>query len=339
MRVREAVGGRSRTDISFVEAPVITAVIVSYNTRDMTLECLRALAAAARPLSLETWVVDNASTDGSVEAVEQAALPSVQVIANLKNLGFGAANNQAMWRARGEFILLLNSDAFLDVGALKVLTEHLRNHPEVGAVGPRLRYVDGTPQVSCYCFPTPLRAWIENLGLARFFARFPRWEDLAKWDHRTAREVDFIIGACLLVRRCVWEEVGGFDESFFLYSEETDWQRRMHTAGWRIAFTPEATAVHLAGGSGAKDKVRINQHFFTSLDYYVRKHHGLPGLISFRLAMTVGSFVRAIWWSGRSLFAGQRTRAFAKARLHWWLVFRQATRLPPAVPRNAALAA
>ena len=337
--MREVLGGRGRAGITFVETPSITAVIVSYNTRDMTLECLRALAEAARPLCLETWVVDNASTDGSVEAIERAALPGVQVIANLKNVGFGAANNQAMWRARGEFILLLNSDAFLDVGALGVLLDHLRNHPEAGAVGPRLRYADGTSQVSCYRFPTPLRAWIENLGVARFFSWHPQWEDLAKWDHRTARDVDFVIGACLLVRRRVWEEVGGFDEGFFLYSEETDWQRRMHEAGWRIAFTPDATAVHLAGGSGAQEKVRINQHFFASLDYYVRKHHGLLGLISFRLAMTVGSLIRAIWWSGRSLSAGQRARAFAKARLHWWLVFRQATRPAPAIPRSAAFAA
>lgn len=325
--------------MTFMKAPDITAVIVSYNTRDMTLECLRTLARVAQPLSLETWVVDNASSDGSVEAIEQANLPDVQVIANLKNVGFGAANNQAMWRARGEFILLLNSDAFPDAGALQTLVEHLRGHPEVAAVGPRLRYADGTPQVSCYCFPTPLRAWIENLGLARFLARHPRWEDLAKWDHRTTREVDFVIGACLLARRRAWEEVGGFDEGFFLYSEETDWQRRMHNAGWRIAFTPDAGAVHVAGGSGAKDKVRINRHFFASLDYYVRKHHGLAGLVSFRLAMTVGSFVRALWWSCRSLFAGQRARAFAKARLHWWLVFRQATWPAPAVPRGAAYAA
>ncbi len=324
--------------MTFMEAPVITAVIVSYNTRDMTLECLRTLAEVARPLSLEAWVVDNASTDDSVEAIERAGLPNVHLVANLENLGFGAANNQAMWRARGEFILLLNSDAFLDVGALEILLEYLRSHPQVGSVGPRLRYADGTPQVSCYRFPTPLRAWIENLGLARFFAWHPQWEDLAKWNHGTAREVDFVIGACLLVRRKVWEEIGGFDEGFFLYSEETDWQRRMHGAGWQIAFTPDATAMHLAGGSGAKDKVRINRHFFASLDYYVRKHHGLLGLISFRLAMTVGSFVRALWWSCRSLSAGQRARACAKARLHWWLVFRQATRPAPAVPRSAALA-
>ena len=283
-------------------------------------------------------MVDNDSTDGSVEAIEQAALPGVQVIANLKNLGFGAANNQAMWLARGEYLLLLNSDAFLDAGALQVLMEYLRSHPEVGAVGPRLRYADGTPQASCYRFPTPVRGWIENLGLARLFAWHPRWDDLAKWDHRTAREVDFVIGACLLVRRRVWEQIGGFDEGFFLYSEETDWQRRMHTAGWRVAFTPEATALHLAGGSGAKDRVRINQHFFTSLDHYVRKHHGLSGLVSFRAAMTVGSFIRAIWWSGRSLFAGQRTGAFAKARLYWWLVFRQATQPAPAVERSVACA-
>ena len=260
----------------------------------------------------------------------------MKLIANRENVGFGAANNQAMRQAHGEFILLLNSDAFPDVDAVRVLLEYMRTHPEAGVVGPRLRYADGTPQVSCYCFPTPLRAWIENSGLSRFFAGRPRWEDLAKWDHRTTREVDFVIGACLLVRRRVFEEVGGFDEGFFLYSEETDWQWRIRKAGWRIAFTPDATAVHLAGGSGAQDKARINQHFFNSLDYYVRKHHGLPGLISFRLAMTIGSFARAIWWSCRSLPPRQHPRAFAKALLYFWLVLRQATRPAPSVSRTPA---
>ncbi len=328
-----------------MKKPVITAVIVSYNTREMTLECLRTLSTVAQPFPLETWLVDNASTDGSVEAIEQAVLPGVKLIANKENLGFGAANNQAMRQAHGEFILLLNSDAFPDADAVRTMLEYLRNHPEVGVVGPRLRYADGTPQVSCYRFPTPLRAWIENVGLSRFLAGHPRWEDFAKWDHRTTREVDFVIGACLLVRRRVLEEVGGFDEGFFLYSEETDWQWRIRKAGWRIVFTSDATAVHLAGGSGAQDKAHINQHFFASLDYYVRKHHGLLGLMSFRLAMMVGSFGRAIWWSCRSLPPRQRSRAFAKARLYWWLVFRQATRPAPAVSRapaglqSAALAA
>ena len=325
--------------MTFVGTPIITAVIVSYNTRDMTLECLHTLAAAVRPLPLEIWVVDNASTDGSVEAIRQADVPGVRLIANPENRGFGAANNQAMRQARGEFILLLNTDAFPDADAVAVMREYLDTHPGVGVVGPRLRYADGTPQVSCYRFPTPLRAWIENLGLARVFKGHPGLEDLAKWDHRTTREVDFVIGACLLVRRRVVEEAGGFDEAFFLYSEETDWQWRIHRAGWRIAFTPAATAVHLAGGSGAKDQARINQHFFESLDYYVRKHHGLSGLISFRLAMVVGSFGRAFWWSARLLSRHHRSRAFAKARLHWWLVLRQATQPVPTGVRSASAAA
>jgi N-acetylglucosaminyl-diphospho-decaprenol L-rhamnosyltransferase len=212
--------------------------------------------------------------------------------------------------------------------------EYLRANPKVGVVGPRLRYADGTPQVSCYRFPTPGRAWLENLGLSRFFVGHPRLEDLAKWDHNTTRDVDFVIGACLLVRRRVFEEIGGFDERFFLYSEETDWQWRIGRAGWRVAFTPAATVTHLAGGSGARDKARIDRHFFESLDYYVRKNHGLAGLILFRLAMTAGCFGRALLWSCMTMRPHLRSRALAKARLHWWLVLRQATQPAPAIPRS-----
>ena len=308
--------------------PLVSVVVVSFNTREMTLECLRTARAATAGLPTEFLVVDNASTDGSAEAVRRE-FPTVAVIANAENVGFGAANNQAMARAHGEFFLLLNTDAFPDPRAVGTLLDFLRTHPEVGVVGPRLRYADGTPQPSCHRFPTPGRAWLENLGLARCFANNPRLDDLTRWDHATERRVDFVIGACLLVRRRVFQAVGGFDERFFLYSEETDWQRRIRAADWQVAFTPAATVTHLAGGSGARDRARINRHFFESLDRYVRKHHGLGGLLSFRLAMTVGCLGRALLWSAASLLRPRlRPRALAKARLHWWLTFRQATARP-----------
>jgi GT2 family glycosyltransferase len=306
--------------------PLLSVIIISYNTRDMTLECLRVLEAelSASSLSAEVWVVDNASSDGSVDAIGEA-FPQVRVIANTANTGFGAANNQAMRQANGEYFLLLNSDAFPRPGALAALVEYSKQHPEAGVVGPRLLNADGSLQRSCWKFPSPARAWLENVGIVAAVPNHPVLGDYSRWEHDTQRNVDFVIGACMLLPRAVYERVGGFDERFFMYSEESDWQRRIHDAGWQVAFTPSAEVTHLGGASGASDKARINRYFFESLDRYERKHHGLAGLVSLRAAMALGCLVRAVAWSLLAAVPRRRNAARAKARLNSWLFIRQTT--------------
>ncbi|HSI32434.1 MAG TPA: glycosyltransferase family 2 protein [Tepidisphaeraceae bacterium] len=307
--------------------PVVSVVIVSYNTRQMTLDCLRALRADLGDLPAEVFVVDNASTDDSPAAVA-AEDPAVRVIANPANVGFGAANNQAMRLARGQFILLLNSDAFPRPGATAALVDYLAAHPGVGVVGPKLLNADGSTQQSCYRFPTPGQCWRENLWLGGLLRRHPRLGDYRYWAHDAERDVDWIVGACMLLRREVFERAGGFDEAFFMYAEETDWQRRIRDAGWRIAFTPAVQVTHLGGASGARDKAKVNRHFFDSLDRYERKHHGRLGLIALRAAMVLGCSVRGLGWGAVSLLAPRRERrqhARAKARMHGWLFVRQLT--------------
>lgn len=306
----------------------LSVVIVSYNTRQMTLECLRELYANRDGLAAEVWLVDNASHDGTPAAVREA-FPHVNLIENDRNAGFGAANNQGMSRASAPFVLLLNTDAFVKPGAIAALVDYLKNHPDVGVVGPRLLNRDGSLQQSCFRFPSPLRCWMENLWVYAAIRNHPRISDYHHWPHDRERRVDFVIGACLMVRREVFEKVGGFDERFFMYSEETDWQWRMRQAGWAVAFTPAAQVVHLGGGSGAAG--RINRQAFDSLDYYEWKHHGLLGLISVRCAMTLGCLLRAILWTGVLVaLPARRDLARAKTRLHWWLCRRQVTtwRLP-----------
>lgn len=303
----------------------ISAIVVSYNTREMTLDCLRTLDAELRGSETEIIVVDNASQDGSVEAI-RAEFPQVRVLASASNEGFGAANNRAIKEARGRYFLLLNSDAFPRLGAIGKLVQFLEEHPEVGTVGPRLLNEDGTLQQSCFRFPTPGQSWIENLWITALFPEHSRLGDYRRWAHDSARVVEWIVGACMLVRREVVEQVGGFDEAFFLYAEETDWQRRIRDGGWEIAFTPTAEVTHLGGASGASEKARINRHFFESLDRYERKHHGLAGLISLRCAMIVGCGLRAALWAITWVFRPQRrAQASSKARLHSWLFLRQAT--------------
>ena len=304
---------------------VLSVIIISYNTRQMTLDCLYALYADLGQMPAEVWVVDNASGDGSADAVRQA-FPQVRLIENPNNAGFGAANNLALTQASGEFLLLLNSDAFVHPGATAALTEYLRAHPGAGIVGPRLLNQDGSVQPSCYRFPSPGRAWLENLWVSSALPRHPALGDYRQWSHDAERSVEWVIGACLLIRREAFRQTGGFDEAFFMYQEETDWQRRLRDKGWDIAFTPSAVVTHLGGASGASEQAKINAHFFDSLDYYTRKHHGLPGLISLRLAMIIGCAIRAVLWAGVAAAAPRRRAvAQAKTRLQAWLCLRQAT--------------
>lgn len=316
------------SDTSAAPRPIISVIIVSYNTRAMTLDCLRALYDDLRASGLEdkaeVLVVDNASRDNSVEAIREA-FPRVKLIENRENTGFGAANNQAMRQAQGDFFLLLNSDAFPLPGAIHALHEYSCGHPEAAVVGPRLQNADGSLQRSCFRFPSPSRAWLENLWISSLLSRVPALDDYGAWTHDDEREVDFLVGACMMVRREAYAQVGGFDEDFFMYSEETDWQRRMKDAGWKIVFVPNACVTHLGGASGANEKARVNNHFFQSLDRYERKHHGLRGLVSLRLAMVVGCFLRLGLWSAMLVMPRRREVARSKTRLHSWLLLRQLT--------------
>ena len=324
-QIEAIIAAEDRTQTFAPAALELSAVVVSYNTREMTLDCLRTLDAELRGLAAEIIVVDNASHDGSVAAI-RAEFPQVRVIASEANLGFGAANNRAMQEARGRLFLLLNSDAFPRPGAIRGLVQYLEEHPDTGAVGPRLLNADGTLQPSCFRFPTPRQSWVENLWITTLFPAHSWLGDYRRWAHDSARQVEWIVGACMLVRREVVEQVGGFDEAFFLYAEETDWQRRIRDGGWEIAFTPTAEVTHLGGASGASERVRVNGNFFDSLDRYERKHHGLAGLISLRGAMVIGCGLRAALWAITWLVRPQRrAQAASKARLHSWLFLRQAT--------------
>ncbi len=311
---------------------VISAVIVSYNTRELTLECLRTLTEELAGIEAEIFVIDNASSDGTPAAVRQA-LPMVQVLENARNVGFGAANNLAFERAAGRYLFLLNSDAFPRAGAISTLVSYLDEHPRAGVVGPRLVNPDGSLQPSCFRFTTPLQAWLENLWISKLLPSGSHLGDYQGWDYAGERAVDFCIGACLLVRREVYQQVGGFDEQFFMYQEEADWQKRIRDAGWLVMFTPSAEVMHIAGASGKEEPVRINQHFFESLDKYLLKHHGLPGFVHLRVAMLVGCLLRWAGWSVVALVPSRRRFAEKRAHHHAKLFGRQSLTPPP--PKRA----
>ncbi|PQV63702.1 hypothetical protein B1R32_10941 [Abditibacterium utsteinense] len=287
---------------------LLSVIIVSFNTREMTLKCLRVLLGEIANLDAEIFVVDNASSDGSVEAIARE-FPQVKLLHNKRNQGFGAANNQAIRLASGEFILLLNSDAFPKNRAISRLIECARKQPRAAVCGPRLLNEDGSLQLSCYRFPSPLKSIWENTLLAAALPNHPIFGDYRSWPHDARREVDFVIGACWLVRRAAIEQVGLFDEEFFLYAEETDWAKRFHHGGWKILFVPEAEVVHLGGGSGGAQPDRVFSEFHRGQERFIRKHYGARGLVVHRLATVFGACLRiGLFGAAAFLRPGSRCR-------------------------------
>ena len=307
---------------------LLSVVIVSYNTRELTLRCLRELTERLNEerLSHEIWVIDNGSKDESAAAIARE-FPDVHLLISNENLGFGPANNLALERAQGRFFLLLNSDAFVHERAISEMLE-LLNAPakvRVGAVGPRLLNQDGSLQRSCWKFPSPARTWFESLGLARLVGPHPHWGDYYRWPHDEERSVDFVIGACLLVRREVYQEIGGFDAEFFLYAEETDWQKRMRGAGWDIVFLPDAQVTHLGGASGQHEKKRVSTLFWQGQERYVLKHFGRRGWLLMRLGTLFGVAVRTAPHLVMALSRGKRARNVPLLRAgleHLWRLLR-----------------
>ena len=292
---------------------LMRVVVVSYNTKALTLQCLESLC-GNMPQGAEVCVVDNASSDGSVCALEQFAQGSagcVQVICSERNLGFGAANNLGAACTKGEFIALVNSDAFVRAGALEGLQGYLERTPQAAIAGPRLENADGSFQESRFLFPSPFRAWIENLGLARI-NRF-----LTRQRQQKPGPVQWLSGACLMVRRAVWKDAGGFDESFFLYAEETDLQRRVAAMGWEIHWAPNFVVRHIGGSSGLAEREVVRERFFEGADRYILRYHGVFGARLFRAATVCGAALRWGWCALRSGRKGKSARRWA------WIVRRQ----------------
>ena len=253
----------------------LSVSVISYRTPVLLKQCLEALEAERTSVDMDVTVVDNASGDGSADMVADQ-FPWVRIIRNRQNVGFGAAHNQALRRATGRYWLVLNSDAAPRPGALRVLVDFLEANPRVAVAGPRLRYPDGTVQPSRRRFPTVATLFVESTQIQRFIPRNPVLQRyyLADRSDDEPQDVDWLVGACLCVRASAAAEVGLFDESFFMYSEELDWCRRFRAAGWRVAYVPSAEVVHLEGGSSRLDLVARDRMFQASKLRYAAKWHG-----------------------------------------------------------------
>ena len=246
----------------------ISLIVVSFNTRDLALDCLASVYETIKGISFEVWLVDNNSTDGTVGAVRKA-YPDVAIIENKENLGFAAANNQALRQMNGRYALLLNSDTVLTGGAVRELYKFMESALEAGMACGQLLNQDGSKQNSIASFPSLLTLLANETALRILMPhRFPS----KRRDYASPIKVDSGIGACLMVRKEAIDDVGFFDERYFFFFEETDWAYRMKRDGWIVYFVPFARIFHAQGktvGSGVNSRIM----FYGSRYAFFKKWH------------------------------------------------------------------
>ena len=242
----------------------LSVSIVNTNSRELLLACLESLAGAAA----EIVVLDNASEDGSADAV-RARFPAVRLIAQDFRAGFGANHNTVIRATSGRYVYVLNEDTTSDDWGFDRLVAHLDVNPRVAALGPELVYPDGRRQDSAWRFPTPAVSTLGLATLGKVGVKQSRGD--------ATREVDWVTGAALLLRREALDEIGLFDEEFFLYSEEVDLQLRLKRAGWKIEYFPEVSVVHHESQFSAGIPERRINEMWRSRHRYWRKHHTVAG--------------------------------------------------------------
>ncbi len=264
----------------------LTFVIVNRNTRDLLLSCISSIYSTVSSLSFEIFVVDNGSSDRSLEGVREA-FPEVCCIENDRNIGFARANNQAILQASGRYIVLLNTDAVLTSSAIATITSFMDNNRDVAICGGQLLNSDGSLQNSIANYPTLATELLSKSLLRRMFPkRYPGKEVIFE----KPVEVETIIGACMVVSKKAIDQAGILDEAFFFFFEETDWCLSMKKSGWRVFFHPEARIYHLQGQTAKKVNVAARVEYWRSRYTYFRKHHSMAT----RLLLATGLMVRLI---------------------------------------------
>lgn len=280
----------------------LSVVIVNYNAAPFLARCLASIGKFFSDLTYEICVVDNASTDESLELMRKQ-FPRVQIIPNDRNAGFTVSNNLGARTAKGRYILFLNPDTEFMAGNVRQLVIFMDEKSEVGIVGPKLLNSDGTVQMSCRGFPAFKTALFNRSSvLTRLFPGNPFSDEYIQsgWDHNTSRQVDWVSGACLLARKTMLERIGLFDEKFFVYCEDVDLCRRACKDGWKVCYVPEVKVTHY-GGQGGTHSVpyrMILQHHKSMWRYYTK--HFRRNTIKDTVVMT-GIIARCTFKAGCSI--------------------------------------
>jgi len=305
----------------------ISIIIVNYNTKQILLQCLESLYRENKRCFLEIIVVDNASTDGSPEAVEQK-FPNVIVIRNEKNLGFSRANNIGIMHCKGQYLCLVNSDIEVLSDCLEQMYCYMEDHNSIGILGPKILNPDLSLRVNCKTFPNLWKTFCRSLALNKIFPTSELFSDvlMTYFPHDVIRSVDVVPGCFLMVRREAMDKVGLLDENFFIYAEDKDWCRRFRTAGWDVVFFPYAEVIHYAGKSAAAAPVRFLIERLKSNSYYWGKYHSRPAQIMYSgllllhyLIRTLGALVASIVKPSQKLKYLSQLQGNA-ACSHWLIV-------------------
>ena len=253
----------------------LSIIIISWNVKNDLIRCLKSLYENQPSNTFEVIVVDNASTDGTVEAAK-SNFPEVVIVTNSENRGFAAANNQGIEKSQSQYVLLLNPDTLVHSDSLNILVDFMDKNKDVGVCGPQLLNEDGTIQPSVRRFPTFRGALYRHTALRylRIFRNeYKKWL-MKNFDHKTEMDVDQVMGAALMVKRSITDRIGTMDEQFFMYYEEVDLCYRVKQAGWRVVFVPAAVITHLGGQSAGQIPVKKQIVAITSLIKFFRKHRG-----------------------------------------------------------------
>jgi hypothetical protein len=290
----------------------LSFIVVNRNTADLLVRCLDYIFQSDLDPNPEVVVVDNGSSDNSVSRVKEG-YPQVIVIEAGSNLGFAAANNKAVQQAKGDFLLLVNTDALLQKGCAQSLLQIMEADPRVGMVGPQLLNEDGSPQTSYEATPTLATETLNRSLLKRLFpSRFPgKSRKLSE-----PEQVETLIGAVMMIRRQALEELGGFDEDYFFFMEETDLAVRMREAGWKVVHDPLASAVHLQGATAKTYYASARIEFYRSRYIFFRKHYGLRAMRLLKGVLTTNLALNILALGFISLLTlGQAEKVAAKYRV------------------------
>jgi GT2 family glycosyltransferase len=297
------------------EPPLLSISIVNTDNKELLRKCLRTIEQSVKRTTYETFVVDNASKDGSVEMMS-SEFPHVKVISNSSRRGYGDSHNRAVSIFRGKYILILNEDMEMLDDAIDVMVETAEGKNNLGALGCKILNPDLSLQISCFKFPTIAQELFEAVFPQSVV--FPKSSIRSKmygWNHDTERDVDIVVGCCMLVPRIVINHVGAFDPAFFVYSEEHDWCRRMKNAGLRVVFTPSARMIHVGGQTSKRMSLRMALVQLDSRTKYFFKHQGRTQASIFRQVAAIGYLMRGFVWGLRVAMMGGSSDGYATEKL------------------------
>ncbi len=275
----------------------LSFIIVNWDTKNLLLNCLASVYRTVKGHSFEIFVVDNGSRDGSIEAVRDL-YSQVQCIENKMNLGFARANNIAFRRARADYFVLLNTDSLLTENAIEAMIDYMESNPSAGIAGAQLLNADGSKQNSFDNFPTVVTELVNKAVLRRLFPRkYP--SKIINFQHPV--EVESIIGACMVIRKNLLDQIGLFDEDYFFFMEETDLCYRASKVRWKIVHIPSAKVYHFQGQSASKSLINARIEYYRSRYIFFKKHRSFLSSLILKIGLIIQLIINSIFYSILSL--------------------------------------